>query len=77
MLISSALVWGAVFSPAPMVPERTRIFSLEDVGSVLTGHAAGTEALSFLVSGVFTKRPIGKFQVVIFMNRALDQIHAS
>lgn len=60
-----------------MIPERTRTFSLEDVDSELTGHAAGTEALSFLASGVFAKLPIGKFQVIIFMSCALDQICAS
>lgn len=76
MLISPASVWGAVFSPAPVDPEKTRTFSLEDVGSVPTGHTVAAETISFLASDTFPKLPVGKLQIVIFRSCAYDQLHA-
>lgn len=69
---------GYFFSSAPVVLEKTRTFSFEDIVSVPTDQTVGTKVVSFLAIGMFPKLPIGKFQiVVIFMSCALDQMGSS
>lgn len=71
------MCWVVFFS-APVVPEKARTFSFEDIVSVPTDQTVGTKVVSFLAIGMFPKLPIGKFQiVVIFMSYALDQMGSS